>query len=227
MFPGTHAASAPERPAVIMAESGRALTYAELDDNSARLASALHAMGLRKGDVIAMLSDNAAEAFEIYWAALRSGLYITAVNWHLTADEAAYILRDSGARVVIASFGVRELAERLLDLVPEVQRRYSFGGAIAGYLPYHELLATAGPRLTDQPRGSEMLYSSGTTGRPKGIKPHLLPIQVDEAGDPLSGCWRMSSRSPTMTSICRRRRFTTPPRSSGAAAFRRWAARWF
>jgi long-chain acyl-CoA synthetase len=170
-----------------MAESGRALTYGELDDNSARLASALYRMGLRKGDVIAMLSDNAAEAFEIYWAALRSGLYITAVNWHLAAEEAAYILRDSGARVVIASFGVRKLAELLLDLVPEVQRWYSFGGAITGYLSYGELLAATEPRLTDQPRGSEMLYSSGTTGRPKGIKPHLLPTQVDQPGDPLVG----------------------------------------
>jgi long-chain acyl-CoA synthetase len=202
MFPGTHAASAPDRPAVIMAESGRALTYGELDDNSARLAAALYGMGLRKGDVIAMVSDNAAEAFEIYWAALRSGLYITAVNWHLAAEEAAYILRDSGARVVIASFGVRELAEPLLDLVPEVQWWYSFGGAITGYLPYGELLAATEPRLTDQPRGSEMLYSSGTTGRPKGTNP----------GTRLSGCWRTPSRSPVMTSTCRRRRFTTPPR---------------
>jgi long-chain acyl-CoA synthetase len=170
-----------------MADSGRTLSYKELDDNSARLASALYGMGLRKGDVIAMLSDNAPEAFEIYWAALRSGLYITAVNWHLAAEEAAYILRDSGARIVIASFGVRKLAESLLDLVPEVQRWYSFGGAITGYLSYGELLAATEPRLTDQPRGSEMLYSSGTTGRPKGIKPHLLPIQVDQPGDPLVG----------------------------------------
>jgi len=146
MFPGTHAASAPDRPAVIMAESGRTLTYRELDDNSARLAAALYGMGLRKGDVIAMVSDNAAEAFEIYWAALRSGLYITAVNWHLAAEEAAYILRDSGARVVIASSGVRELAEPLVDLVPEAQWWYSFGDAITGYLPYGELLAAAGTR---------------------------------------------------------------------------------
>ncbi|ORW23327.1 acyl-CoA synthetase [Mycobacterium palustre] len=172
---------------MVMAESGRALTYGELDDKSARLASALHAMGLRKGNVIAMLSDNAAEAFEIYWAALRSGLYITAVNWHLAADEAAYILRDSGAEVVIASFGVRELAERVRGLAPDVRHWYSFGGDIAGYLSYDELLAGAQPRLTHQPRGAEMLYSSGTTGRPKGIKPHLLPIEVDEPGDPLVG----------------------------------------
>lgn len=187
MFPGTHAATAPDRPAVIMADSGRVLTYGQLDDYSARLASALHAMGLRKGDVIAMLSDNAPEAFEIYWAALRSGLYITAVNWHLAAEEAAYIVRDSGARVVIASVGVRELAEQLVNLVPEVQQWYSFGGAVTGYRPYSELLATTEPPLTDQPRGAEMLYSSGTTGRPKGIKPRQLPIQVDEPGDPLVG----------------------------------------
>jgi len=69
-----------------MAGSGRTVTYGELDENSARLAAALNDIGLRKGDVIAMLTDNAPEAFEIYWAAMRSGLYITAVNWHLAAD---------------------------------------------------------------------------------------------------------------------------------------------
>jgi long-chain acyl-CoA synthetase len=186
MFPGTHAASAPNRPAIVMAGSGKSVTYRELDDNSARLASALYALGLRCGDVIALVSDNSAEAFEVYWAALRSGLYITAVNWHLAPEEAAYILRDSGARVVIASGGVRAVAEPLPSLVPEAAHWYAFGGHVAGYHSYSELLATAGPRLTDQPRGSEMLYSSGTTGRPKGIKPRLQPGQIDEPGDPLA-----------------------------------------
>lgn len=169
-----------------MAGSGRTVTYGELDDNSARLASALHGLGLRPGDVIAMLSDNAAEAFEIYWSAVRSGLYITAVNWHLAPEEVAHILGDSGARVVIASSGVGELASQVAKLVPEVKHWYAFGGAVEGYGSYTELLANAGPRLADQPRGTEMLYSSGTTGRPKGIKPRLLPIQVDEPGDPLT-----------------------------------------
>src|ERR1700758_2148456 len=185
MFPGTHAASAPNRPAVVMAGSGKTITYRELDDNSARLASALHALGPRPGDVIALVSDNSAEAFEVYWAALRSGLYITAVNWHLAPEEAAYILRDSGAQVVMASAGVRAVAEPVVSLVPEVRHWCAFGGDVAGYHPFSELLATARPRLTDQPRGSEMLYSSGTTGRPKGIKPRLVPGQVDEPGDPL------------------------------------------
>lgn len=110
MFPGTHAASAPDRPAVVLAGSGHTVTYGQLDDNSARLASALRGLGLRPGDMIVLVSDNSAEAFEIYWAAIRSGLYITAVNWHLAPEEAAYIVRDSGALVVISSAGVRELA---------------------------------------------------------------------------------------------------------------------
>jgi long-chain acyl-CoA synthetase len=185
MYPGVHAAAAPNRPAVVMAGSGRVITYRELDDNSARLASALRDLGLRTGDVIAMVTDNSPEAFEIYWAAMRSGLYVTAVNWHLAADEAAYILADSGAKVVIASAGVGDLAEQVRKLVPDVGRWFAFGGPVDGYQEYAALFATDRPRLTDQPRGSEMLYSSGTTGRPKGIKPHLLPIQVDQPGDPL------------------------------------------
>jgi long-chain acyl-CoA synthetase len=187
MYPGTHAATAPDRPAVIMAGSDRTVTYADLEDNSAHLASALHQLGLRTGDVVAVLSDNAPEAFEIYWAAIRSGLYVTFVNWHLSADEAAYIVRDSGAQVIIASAGVAELGSQVAALVPEVEKRFAFGGVVDGYASYAELLQQAGPRLTDQPRGSEMLYSSGTTGRPKGIKPRLIPIQVDQPGDAITG----------------------------------------
>lgn len=183
MYPGTHAAIAPERPAVIMAASGSTVTYGQLDENSARLAAALRRLGLNTGDCIAVLSDNVPEAFEIYWAAVRSGLYVTFANWHLSPAEAAYIVSDSGARVVLASAGVASLGVEVAGLVPQVEHWYTFGGAIGGFESYAELLAHAGPRLSDQPRGSEMLYSSGTTGRPKGIKPRLLPIQVDEPGE--------------------------------------------
>ncbi|GCA99900.1 acyl-CoA synthetase [Mycolicibacterium sp. NCC-Tsukiji] len=188
MFPGTHALTTPDKAAVIMAGSGRTVSYRELDDSSRRLAVALADLGLVKGDVIAMLSDNAAECFTIYWAALRSGLYLTAVNFHLTAEEAAYIVDDCAAKVLIAAGGLGELAERVRALVPGVDHAYSFGGTLDGFDSYTDLLASAGDRLlTDQPRGSDMLYSSGTTGRPKGIKPPLLPIQVDEPGDPITG----------------------------------------
>src|SRR5947209_466160 len=130
MYPGTHAAAAPNRPALVMAGSGQVLTYRQLDDRSRHLAAALHQLGLRAGDVIALVTDNAPEAFETYWAALRSGLYVTAVNWHLAPAEAAYIVNDSGARVVIASAGVKKLAQPMMALLPEVQHWYAFGGKL-------------------------------------------------------------------------------------------------
>ncbi|MBW0101177.1 acyl-CoA synthetase [Pseudonocardia sp. KRD291] len=184
MFPGTHARTHPDKPAVIAPESGRTLTYAELDDRSRRLAHVLHEAGLRRGDHIAFLSDNAPEVFEVYWAALRSGLYVTGVNHHLSADEATYILGDCGARALVASAAVAELAEAVSSQVPAVDRRLAFGGAVTGFDDYDAVLGAApdGP-LPDEPRGADMLYSSGTTGRPKGIKPALPDRQVDEPGD--------------------------------------------
>jgi len=188
MYPGTHAQVTPDKAAVIMAGSGRTVSYRELDETSARLAKALHDLGLRHGDVVAMLTDNTAECFEIYWAALRSGLYLTAVNRHLSPDEAAYIVNDSDARVLIASAALGDLAEKVRAASPLLEGAYVFGGELAGFASYGELVASAGPeRLTEQPRGGDMLYSSGTTGRPKGIKPPLLEISVEQPGDPLTG----------------------------------------
>ncbi|SDU69427.1 acyl-CoA synthetase [Gordonia westfalica] len=188
MYPGTHAQATPDKPAIIMAGSGRTVTYRELDDHSADLAAALHGMGLRKGDVIALLSENAPECLEIYWAAVRSGLYVTSVNWHLAPSEVAYIVSDSDARVLFASSGVAALASAVVEELGDSDiRTIAFGGNIDGFEAYGDVLAQAGPRLVDQPRGSDMLYSSGTTGRPKGVKPSLLPIQVDEPGDPITG----------------------------------------
>jgi fatty-acyl-CoA synthase len=187
MFPGTHASTRPDHPAIVMAGSGAVTTYAELEQRSAAVASALYDMGLRRGDVIALLSDNSAAALEVYWAAIRSGLYITAVNWHLAPEEAAYIVNDSGAQVLFASAGISHLAAELVPLTPAVRKRYAFGGPVAGHDSYVELLDRDRPPLPGQPRGAEMLYSSGTTGRPKGIKPRLLDIEVDQPGDPLIG----------------------------------------
>ncbi|WP_116200528.1 acyl-CoA synthetase [Amycolatopsis circi] len=184
MYPGTHAKTDPGKPAVVMVESGRTLTYLELEARSAQLARVLRDAGLRRGDTVAVLSDNQPEVFEAYWAALRSGLYLTAVNHHLAAEEAAYIIDDCDAKAVVASAGKRELAESVVALTPEVGLRLAFGGPIAGHDDYESALA-AQPTdpLPDQPRGADMLYSSGTTGRPKGIKPPLPDRQVDEPGD--------------------------------------------
>lgn len=185
MYPGTHAKTQPGKPAVVMVESGRTLTYGELEARSAQLARVLHEAGLRRGDTVAILSENQPEVFEVYWAALRSGLYLTAINHHLALDEAAYIVEDCDAQALVVSAGKRDHAEALLNAAPQVRLRLAYGGTVAGHRDYEAALAAqpAEP-LPDQPRGADMLYSSGTTGRPKGVKPPLPDRQVDEPGDP-------------------------------------------
>ncbi|KAA9165972.1 acyl-CoA synthetase [Amycolatopsis acidicola] len=183
MYPGNHARRNPDKLAVVMAESGRALTYRELDDRSAKFARVLHDAGLRRGDVLAMLSENTLECFELYWAAIRSGLYVTAINRHLSPGEVAYIVNDSGARALAVSATLAPIAEAITDRTPQIKRRYAFGGPVAGHETYEEVLQAVGARLEDQPRGAEMLYSSGTTGRPKGIRLPLPEHQVHEAPD--------------------------------------------
>lgn len=188
MFPGTHAATDPHRPALVMAGSGECLTYGELDERSRRLAWVLRGQGLGRGDVVALLTDNRPQAYEVYWAAVRSGMYVTAVNNHLTADEVGYIVNDSGAAALVVSAGVAELAERVGEDIPGVRTKLAYGGAVAGFDTYESAIAAApNEELPDQPCGADLLYSSGTTGRPKGIKPDLPDRRVDEPGDVLVG----------------------------------------
>ncbi|WP_283254038.1 AMP-binding protein [Rhodococcus sp. USK13] len=184
MFPGVHAVTSPDRPAVVMSGSGRSLTYRELNENSAKFARVLHDLGLRKGDVFAFVSDNAPECFELYWAALRSGLYVTPVNRNLSPTDAAFIIHDSDSKVLVVSAGVRALAEALVPLTPQITNRFCFGGPIAGYRSYEAMRANAGVPLVQCPRGSDLLYAASTTGRLTGMKPPLLPIEVDQPGDP-------------------------------------------
>ncbi|MDG3011107.1 acyl-CoA synthetase [Rhodococcus sp. D2-41] len=183
MFPGKFVTSTPDKPAVIEAATGRSVSFAELETRSIRFAHWLRAQGLRRGDHIAVLSSNDATVFELYWGAVRSGLYLTMVNTHLTADEVAYIVGDCDAQVIVASADLAELAAGIVDDTPEVRVRLAFGGAIPGHLDYAAEVApmpTQAP--SDQPRGTDMLYSSGTTGRPKGIEPELPDMQVDDEG---------------------------------------------
>ncbi|WP_445184806.1 acyl-CoA synthetase [Pseudonocardia sp. Cha107L01] len=188
MYPRTHALKTPDKVAARLVDTGEEITYAELDERSTRLAHALHDAGLRRGDVVALLSNNDLRCFEVYWAAMRSGLYITAVNHHLAADEVAYIVNDSGARALVASVAKGELADAIVELTPRVALRLAFGGPVPGHGDYAAVLAAASAEtLADEPSGAPMLYSSGTTGRPKGVRPLLPDRQVHEPGEMVTG----------------------------------------
>ena len=187
MYPGEYAKTTPDKPAVVMAGSGATVTYRELDERSTRLAHLWRDAGLTRGDHVALLADNDPRYFEVYWAAIRSGLYLTAVNRYLSADEASYIVNDCGARTLVASAAVASLATEILPLLDDCPIRLAFGGDVAGYERYEDAIAAASAApLADQPVGTTMLYSSGTTGRPKGIKRPLPDRQITEP-DPLTG----------------------------------------
>lgn len=187
MYPGAYVAKNPDKAAVIVAETGEAVTFAQLESNSIRIARVLHGLGLRRGDNLAVLATNNVQVFDIYWAAMRSGVYLTMVNWHLTAPEGAYIVEDCEAKVVIVDAALSELAATLSELVPRQVTRLSFGGQLDGYdsLDRAADMESDVP-LPDQPRGADMLYSSGTTGRPKGIKPALPNRQIQDPGDQMT-----------------------------------------
>jgi long-chain acyl-CoA synthetase len=188
VYPGTFAASTPDKPAVIMADTGATLTYAELDERSIRLSRALHDAGLRPGDDVALLSENSLRYYEVFWAAMRSGLYVTAINQHLTASEVSYIVGDCGAKALVVSTALAGIATDVVGTTPGVELRLAIGGGVPGYDDYDEALAAASPEpLPSQPRGKDLLYSSGTTGVPKGVKAPLPGQDVHEATDPLLG----------------------------------------
>jgi long-chain acyl-CoA synthetase len=165
--PSTYAATHPERPAVITS-SGRTVTYGELEARSCQLAQALFAYGLRPADKVAVLVVNDHRTHEIAWGLQRSGLYLTFINTHLTADEAAYVVNDCGAKVLIVSTALAPLAQALVDLTPGLALRLAVGeGVVPGYDPYDDFVANHPTTpLADVQEGSPMLYSSGTTGRP-------------------------------------------------------------
>jgi long-chain acyl-CoA synthetase len=184
MYPGAYSTLTPDKAAVIMAGSGEVVTFAELESRSTKVARYFRELGLRRGDHVALLSDNNPRIFEIYWAAMRTGLYLTAINRHLTAPEIAYIVDDCQAKALVVSPSLADVATEIVALTPRVEHRLLFGGVVTGHTDLDEaLLGISDEPLGDQPRGADMLYSSGTTGKPKGIAPSLPDRQVGDEGD--------------------------------------------
>ncbi len=181
MYLADHARLTPDKPAMISADTGKQITYAELNARSNRFAQYLHAQGLRRGDHICVLMENNLAFMDPVWAAFRSGLYVTTINRYLPPDEAAYIVEDCGAKAIVTSFAKRETAEALGPLIPDCPIRLMVEGTIPGWASYEEALASGSPEpLEKEWMGESMLYSSGTTGRPKGI---LRPLTDQTPGE--------------------------------------------
>ncbi len=182
MYPGLVAKLHPDKVAFVMADSGESVTYRELDERSNQGAQLFRSLGLKPGDGIAILIENHPRFFEICWAAQRSGLYYTTISYRLTAPEVEYIVRDCGAKVLIASHAVRDVAEALGPGFADLAGRYMVGGVCEGYASYEATIAQQpATAIADEIEGSDLLYSSGTTGRPKGVK---LPVAGKPIGTP-------------------------------------------
>jgi len=182
MHPCHHAKTHPDKAAYIMAASGDTVTFKQLDERSNQIAHAFRDAGLKPGDTIALFAENSARYFEICWAAQRSGLYFVCVSSRLTAPEVKYIIEDSGSSLLIASAGKDDVAKQAKQLVA-IDQFWSIDGDIEGFqrLETHQSAFPVTP-IADEMAGTDMLYSSGTTGRPKGIRPPLerdMPIDAD------------------------------------------------
>ena len=186
MHPSHHARNRGGDIAIRMAGSSETVTFAQLDEHSNMIAHALRDAGCKAGDTIAVFALNSARYFEIAWAAQRSGLYFVCISSRLTAPEVAYILEDSGARLVIASAELGPIAHDAAETAG-IQTRWCIDGTATGFLPLAEV-CDGKPQtpIADEQAGADMLYSSGTTGRPKGIRPALTPGKAIDEPDALT-----------------------------------------
>ena len=182
-----YANETPDRPAYIMANSGEIVTYGELDRRSNQIAHLLRDSGIQRGDHIAIMMKNCAEFLQVAQGALRAGVIFTPISTHLKQDETAYIITNCKAKLFIASASLAEVATAAAAAAGGLGRCLSVGGEIAGFEPLeaHWEQVPATP-IGDEFLGAPMLYSSGTTGKPKGVywRPHAESIHADH---PMAG----------------------------------------
>jgi fatty-acyl-CoA synthase len=179
------------KPAIILYPSQTVIDFADLEARANRLAHCFREAGLREGDTVAAIMENNEHVHPVMWGARRSGLYYALINTHLTAAEAAYIVDNSGAKAVIASRAMREVCEGLGDYLPDglPDLLLIADDDLDGWRRYPECVAdNPSEPITDELEGDLLQYSSGTTGRPKGIRrelPHLTPADAPNILAPL------------------------------------------
>lgn len=188
MYPGAFVATQPSQPAIIMSESGRSMSYSELDDEANRIANLFANAGFQPGDHIAFCLSNELAFLPLAWGAHYAGLIYTAMSTRLTAEEMDYIINNCEAKAFVVSASLRDQAVALNDKMPNVTMRLAVGGAIDGYEKYEPAVAAcATSPIPGRIAGADMLYSSGTTGRPKGIMPEKDASPLEEAEHGVAG----------------------------------------
>lgn len=181
MHPRLHASKSPEHPAYILPHLNETVIYGELESRANQCAHLFRSLGLKRGDHFAILLENSPRYFELVWAAQRTGLYFTCLPTRLKKDEVLYILNDCNAKVFFTSTAMKATADEVRTSVGSKIEMYCVDGVISGFRSLVEERSNfpATP-ISDESGGMDMLYSSGTTGHPKGIK-RALP----EASEPI------------------------------------------
>ena len=183
------------KPAIILHPSGTVITFDDLERRANRLAHYFRSRGRREGDVVAILMENNEHVHGLMWAARRSGLYYVPINTHLTAPEAAYIIENSGASAIVGSAALRKTCENLADYLPNGLPNLLMiaDDDLDGWQRYPECVADQpDTAIEDEREGDLLQYSSGTTGRPKGIKrelPHVSPAKAPGMMSALVSVW--------------------------------------
>ena len=206
-----------------MATSGQQLTFAEFEANANRLAHLYRDAGLRRGDHVAFFVDNHLRYFETMSAAERSGLYYTCINSYLTAEEVAYIVDDCDARLFITSAAKAEVAVAAAALTPKVETFLCIDATtdVGPFRPYDDAVAAfPADRIPDEQLGAAMLYSSGTTGRPKGILRPLPEVHPSEALPVMQFVIGMFRMRPGMTYLSPAPIYHSAPQASVACSLR-------
>ena len=224
VYAAEQAAEHPDEPALIMAPSGRIVSWSEYEAGANQVAHVLRDTGLRKGDHMAIFMENDPAMLLAEAGAERTGLYYTPVNSYLSADEVAYVVNDSQSKVVVTSAAKADVAAQLPALCPNVERWImvaAVGDPAGPFESWDDAVGTAATdHVADEHLGAPMMYSSGTTGRPKGILRPMYDIHPSEQSIAVLGIAALWQFRERMVYLSPAPLYHTAPQVSVAIALR-------